>query len=127
MSHRQRDVAQTIAEPSPAEPAPAGAAASEGVVVDLFRQQLIDHIPRLRAFAISLTRDAAQADDLVQEALLRAWRARGGFDGANLHAWPARRSPRASVSTGRKRPLVRPAPGSSAAHEPRRAARGRDA
>lgn len=44
-------------------------------------------IPQLRGYAIALTRSGAEADDLVQEALTRAWRFRDGFDGANLKAW----------------------------------------
>jgi RNA polymerase sigma-70 factor (ECF subfamily) len=58
------------------------------VVHDLFKRQLLDHIPRLRAFALSLTHNAEEADDLVQDVLLRAWRARESFEvGTNLHAW----------------------------------------
>jgi RNA polymerase sigma-70 factor (ECF subfamily) len=61
---------------------------AEAVVHDLFKRQLLEHIPRLRAFALSLTHDAEQADDLVQDVLLRAWRARASFQmGTNLHAW----------------------------------------
>jgi RNA polymerase sigma-70 factor (ECF subfamily) len=42
----------------------------------------------MRAFARSLTGDRAQADDLAQEAMLKAWRGRGGFQvGTNLKAW----------------------------------------
>jgi len=44
-------------------------------------------IPQLRGYAIALTRSSTEADDLVQEALTRAWRFREGFDGANLKAW----------------------------------------
>lgn len=47
------------------------------------------HLPRLRRVARVLTRgDAAQADDLVQESLLRALRAADGFDGrSSLGTW----------------------------------------
>ncbi len=42
----------------------------------------------MRAFAISLTRDTSAADDLVQDAVVKAW---GNFDkfeaGTNLRAW----------------------------------------
>lgn len=42
----------------------------------------------MRAFALSLTRNSATADDLVQEALVKAW---GNFDkfepGTNMRAW----------------------------------------
>ncbi len=35
------------------------------------RQGLQDHAPGLRKYALSLTRDAARADDLVQDTMLR--------------------------------------------------------
>lgn len=37
------------------------------------REAIVEHLPALRAFARSLTGDASRADDLVQEALLKAW------------------------------------------------------
>lgn len=48
----------------------------------------IEWIPALRAFARSLTRNAAEADDLVQETLLKAIRYKNRFKrGTNLRAW----------------------------------------
>lgn len=45
-------------------------------------------IPFLRAFAHSLCRHADFADDLAQDALLKAWRARDSYTpGTNLKAW----------------------------------------
>jgi len=45
-------------------------------------------IPQLRGYAIALTRSSSEADDLVQEALTRAWRFRTGYTaGTNLKAW----------------------------------------
>ena len=41
-----------------------------------FAQALEAIIPHLRGYARSLSRSPAQADDLVQDALLRAWSAR---------------------------------------------------
>ncbi|MCC2978035.1 sigma-70 family RNA polymerase sigma factor [Sphingomonas sp. PL-96] len=53
-----------------------------------FARDLVDVTPRLQSFARKLTRDAAAAEDLVQEALLRAWRARNQFQpGTSLRAW----------------------------------------
>jgi RNA polymerase sigma-70 factor (ECF subfamily) len=50
--------------------------------------ELVALIPKLRAYAISLSRSAADADDLVQDTLLRAWRFRESFaEGTNLKAW----------------------------------------
>lgn len=45
-------------------------------------------IPSLRAFAISLTRDADRAEDLVQETVLRAISKQEQFEaGTNIQAW----------------------------------------
>ena len=53
-----------------------------------FRAGLLEVVPALHRFAVSLTRDPAAADDLVQDTLLRGWRGRGGFTpGTNLEAW----------------------------------------
>lgn len=53
-----------------------------------FRAELIGLLPELRAFARFLARDAAAADDLVQEATLRALAAWRQFEpGSNLRAW----------------------------------------
>jgi RNA polymerase sigma-70 factor (ECF subfamily) len=52
------------------------------------REALIQSIPSLRAFAISLCRDRNEADDLVQETLIRAWNNLGDFqEGTNFKAW----------------------------------------
>ena len=54
----------------------------------VFRQGLIDVLPHLRAFARGLCGRTDRADDLVQEAVMRAWAARGSFAlGTNLKAW----------------------------------------
>jgi RNA polymerase sigma-70 factor (ECF subfamily) len=56
--------------------------------IDDPRDRLAGAIPRLRAFAISLTRDVSQADDLVQDTILKAWSNMDRFDPAtNLDAW----------------------------------------
>lgn len=53
-----------------------------------FRAELAMVIPHLRAFGRSLSGSADLADDLVQEALLRAWNARQRFQaGTNIRAW----------------------------------------
>ena len=53
-----------------------------------FERELTALIPNLRAFARTLTGDAAQADDLAQDALSKAWRQRAGFQlGTNMKAW----------------------------------------
>lgn len=52
------------------------------------RDDLLDHLPALRAFAISLARNTARADDLVQDTVEKAWRHIGRFEaGSNMRAW----------------------------------------
>jgi RNA polymerase sigma-70 factor (ECF subfamily) len=49
---------------------------------------ILDQLPALRRYAIALSRDEAEADDLVQEALLRGHENRSGFrKGGNLRVW----------------------------------------
>ena len=53
-----------------------------------FKNELLAEIKNLRAFAISLSGSISLADDLVQEALLRAWSKSDRFQpGTNLRAW----------------------------------------
>lgn len=53
-----------------------------------FERELTGLIPHMRAFARSLCGDATQADDLAQEALAKAWQARGSYQpGTNMKAW----------------------------------------
>jgi len=52
------------------------------------QRQLAELVPNLRAFAKSLCRNPDQADDLVQETLVKAWRHQESFaPGSNLKAW----------------------------------------
>jgi RNA polymerase sigma-70 factor (ECF subfamily) len=49
---------------------------------------VLPHARSLLRFAIRLTGDPFQAEDLVQETLLSAWRGFGQFEpGSNAHAW----------------------------------------
>jgi RNA polymerase sigma-70 factor (ECF subfamily) len=53
-----------------------------------FKSELLSLIPFLRAFARSLCGNPEMADDLAQEALVRAWQSRDSFvPGTNLKAW----------------------------------------
>lgn len=55
---------------------------------DEFRDALISALPALRGFAFSLVGDASRADDLVQEAMVKAWANRHRFTpGTNMNAW----------------------------------------
>lgn len=52
------------------------------------RDELVEHLPALRAFAVSLTRDSVAADDLVQDSIVKAWKNIDKFQaGTNLRAW----------------------------------------
>lgn len=55
---------------------------------DEFKAQMIALIPSLRAFARGLCGNRDLADDLAQEAMIRAWAARDSFTpGTNFRAW----------------------------------------
>ena len=52
------------------------------------QQEMLAHLPNLRAFALSLTRDRVLADDLVQETIARACGNIEKFErGTNMRAW----------------------------------------
>lgn len=58
-----------------------------GAVTDP-RDGIAEHLPALRAFAISLTRNLAEADDLVQDTIVKAWSNIEKFQvGTDLRAW----------------------------------------
>ncbi|WP_291197101.1 sigma-70 family RNA polymerase sigma factor [Hyphomonas sp.] len=53
-----------------------------------FKAALLEMVPHLRAFARSLCNDAVAADDLVQDTMLRAWKARDSFTPTtSFRAW----------------------------------------
>jgi RNA polymerase sigma-70 factor (ECF subfamily) len=55
---------------------------------DLFKKALVILIPQLRAFARTLSGDPTAADDLAQDAMMKAWDARASFQlGTNMKAW----------------------------------------
>ncbi|WP_292037506.1 MULTISPECIES: sigma-70 family RNA polymerase sigma factor [unclassified Brevundimonas] len=64
-------------------------AAPDGIVDPSdWRRAINGYLPSLRAFAFTLSRNSADADDLVQETLTKAWAHRGRFEpGSNLRAW----------------------------------------
>ncbi|WP_334141855.1 sigma-70 family RNA polymerase sigma factor [Rhabdothermincola sp.] len=53
-----------------------------------FAEQAMAYMPSLYAAALRMTRNPADAEDLVQETYLKAYRGFGGFqEGTNLKAW----------------------------------------
>ena len=55
---------------------------------ETFKAALLEILPQLRAFARSLSGRRDYADDLVQEALIKAWSSRDSFrPGTNMKSW----------------------------------------
>jgi RNA polymerase sigma-70 factor (ECF subfamily) len=53
-----------------------------------FSELTMEYMPALYSAALRMTRNAADAEDLVQETYLKAYRGFGGFtEGTNLKAW----------------------------------------
>lgn len=70
----------------------------------LFEDELLAMLPRLRRFARALTRDAADADDLVQTAVEKALRGRALWDPqSRMDSWMYRIVRNAWIDTGRAR------------------------
>lgn len=76
--------------------------------IDSFHEQLKAILPRLRIYALSLTRDRSAADDLVQDTVVKALQGRHSFQqGTNLPAWLFRIQRNEFISGLRKqRPTV---------------------
>ena len=52
------------------------------------REEIVQHLPAMRAFAMSLTHNQALADDVVQDAVIKVWTNFEKFrPGTNLRAW----------------------------------------
>jgi RNA polymerase sigma-70 factor (ECF subfamily) len=69
-----------------------------------FEREVLPLLPNLYSAALRLTRNPADAEDLVQEAYLRAFRGFGGFrEGTNLRAWMYRILTNTFINAYRKR------------------------
>lgn len=54
----------------------------------VFADQAMEYMPQLYSSALRMTRNASDAEDLVQETYLKAFRGFSGYqDGTNLRAW----------------------------------------
>ncbi|MEL6959077.1 MAG: RNA polymerase sigma factor [Pseudomonadota bacterium] len=52
------------------------------------RDEIVEHLSAMRAFAMSLTRNSATADDMVQDTVVKAWTNIDKFQaGTNMRAW----------------------------------------
>lgn len=64
------------------------ASPTPGESLDAFEAEALDHLDALYGVAIRMTRNPADAEDLVQDTLVKAMRAREQFQpGTNLKAW----------------------------------------
>ena len=53
-----------------------------------FKREMLAALPNLRAFAVSLAGKHDKADDLVQDAIMKAWAKQDSFEpGTNMKAW----------------------------------------
>jgi RNA polymerase sigma-70 factor, ECF subfamily len=79
--------AMKMDDPFVSSPAPSSTDAATDAD-DEFQRELIANIPHLRAFARFVTQNADHANDLVQDTIVRALRARHQFTpGTNFKAW----------------------------------------
>ena len=75
-------------QPDPGPADRSSEAARGGPAADGWREEVVAQIPSLRAFAWSLCHNRSDADDLVQDTLIKAWTHRDKFEpGTNLRAW----------------------------------------
>ncbi|MET0144650.1 MAG: sigma-70 family RNA polymerase sigma factor [Ilumatobacteraceae bacterium] len=69
-----------------------------------FADQAMQYAPQLYSAALRMTRNQADAEDLVQDTYLRAYRGFGGYtEGTNLRAWLFRILTNAFINTYRSR------------------------
>ena len=70
------------------ETAPHAAKVDDHAREEAFKRELVALIPHLRAFARTLSGDPTSADDLAQDAMIKAWDARASYQmGTNMKAW----------------------------------------
>jgi len=81
-----------------------GTATDRRRLEERFERDALPLMPELYAAAMRLTRNPSDAEDLLQEAYLRAYRGFGSFqEGTNLRAWLYRILTNAYINTYRKR------------------------
>ncbi len=72
-----------------------------------YHEQVLPEVEVLLRVALSLTRHSADAEDLVQDTLLRAWRSLDSFDGRHPRAWLLTILRNAQISRNRRqRPVL---------------------
>jgi RNA polymerase sigma-70 factor (ECF subfamily) len=82
----------------------AQAATDDAALRDRFERDVLPLLPSLYGAAMRLTRNPTDAEDLIQETYLRAFRGFGGFkEGTNLKAWLYRILTNSFINTYRKK------------------------
>jgi RNA polymerase sigma-70 factor (ECF subfamily) len=82
----------------------AQAATDEQALRERFERDVLPLLPSLYGAALRMTRNPADAEDLVQDTYLRAFRGFGGFqEGTNLKAWLYRILTNSFINTYRKK------------------------
>jgi RNA polymerase sigma-70 factor (ECF subfamily) len=80
------------------------APAEDPVLRERFEREVLPLLPNLYGAALRLTRNPQDAEDLVQEAYLRAYRGFAGFrEGTNLRAWMYRILTNTFINSYRKK------------------------
>ena len=78
--------------------------ADDPALRERFERDVLPLLPSLYGAALRMTRNPADAEDLVQETYLRAFRGFGGFqEGTNLKAWLYRILTNSFINTYRKK------------------------
>lgn len=76
-----------------------------------FRADILSHRDRLYRQALSILADAAEAEDVVQDVMLRAWEHRGEWDQIeNMQAWLAQVCKRLALDKRKHAALLRRTP-----------------
>ena len=82
----------------------AEAAVDEDALRERFERDVLPLLPSLYGAALRMTRNPTDAEDLVQDTYLRAFRGFGGFtEGTNLKAWLYRILTNSFINTYRKK------------------------
>ncbi|MFT7474600.1 MAG: RNA polymerase sigma-70 factor (ECF subfamily) [Verrucomicrobiales bacterium] len=93
----QRPILRSTADPSPMS---ATTATPEELLDELVRE----HLDAVYRVAYSVVRDSALAEDVAQDAILKAWRALPAFRGdSSMRSWVLRITHNTAISTLRKR------------------------
>ena len=90
--------------PTPTPETPTPAPTGDAALRERFERDVLPLLPNLYAAALRMTRNPTDAEDLVQDTYLRAFRGFSGFnEGTNLRAWLYRILTNSFINTYRKK------------------------